>query len=80
MTDNDSDAFFKDKLGVNVSECALILQSYVEGQRQRDPDYQPNVLLTKTLDYAEHFSNCKNKESLERMRRYVISIIYMEVS
>ncbi len=65
----DPDAFFKDKIGVNVSEVALLLADYVTQQKMRDPDYQPNVLLGKTLDYAEHFSNCKNKESLERMRR-----------
>jgi hypothetical protein len=36
--------------------------------RQDNPDYQPNMLLAKTLDYTQQFSSNKNKETLEKIR------------
>lgn len=56
---------------LNVSEVNLVLGSYLEFARAREPDYQPNPLLEKSLEYAKRFCTSRNKDALQKMRECV---------
>lgn len=61
-------AVFRDAKVLNVSEVNLVLGSYLEFARAREPDYQPNPLLEKSLEYAKRFCTSRNKDALQKMR------------
>ena len=65
---SESAAIFKNAKTLTVSEVAILLQEHVQIMRQDNPDYQPNMLLAKTLDYTQQFSSNKNKETLGKIR------------
>jgi hypothetical protein len=65
---SESAAIFKKAKTLTVSEVSILLQEHVQIMRQDNPDYQPNMLLAKTLDYTQQFSSNKNKETLEKIR------------
>jgi len=67
----DPDAYFKDKKTVTISEVAILLDEYVGTTRQRDPEYQPNLLVSKTLEYAKAFATNKNRASVQNIRKWV---------
>ena len=66
----DTDNAFRNAQSLTVSEVAIILQNYVQHVKIENPEYQPNMLLAKTLDYAHQFALNRNKETLDKMRRY----------
>jgi hypothetical protein len=70
MADGASEgaSVFKNAKALTVSEVALLLHEHVQTMRQDNPDYQPNMLLAKTLEYTQQFSSNKNKETLEKIR------------
>ncbi|KAL6779979.1 hypothetical protein ACKKBG_A14545 [Auxenochlorella protothecoides x Auxenochlorella symbiontica] len=67
--DNSTDsAVFKDAKILNISEVNLVFAKYLEHMRQRDPEYQTNALMEKSMEYAKHFCTSRNKDALQKMR------------
>ncbi|RMZ56948.1 hypothetical protein APUTEX25_005010 [Auxenochlorella protothecoides] len=54
--DNSTDsAVFKDAKILNISEVNLVFEKYLEHMRQRDPEYQTNALMEKSMELlAQH--------------------------
>ena len=67
----DPDAFFKDKKTITISEVATMLEIHTENRKRADPDYQPNLLVGKTLEYTNLFAGSKNTESMMKIRACV---------
>lgn len=65
----DADEFFKDKKAMTVSELAILLGRHVQSRKAVDPDYEPNLLLKKTLEYTQQFASNRNEETTKRMRQ-----------
>jgi hypothetical protein len=61
----DAETYFKDKKSVTISEVALALDLY----KATHPDQQPNVLITKTLEYTQIFAANKNRDSVQSIRQ-----------
>jgi DNA-directed RNA polymerase subunit F len=65
---NDQPSVYKDSRVITVAEAALILEDRINFRRKREPEYAPNPLVVKTVEYAQRFADNRNKDSLERMR------------
>lgn len=64
---------FKDAKTLTVSEVNLLMSTYVDFMRQRDPDYQLNPLMEKATEYAKRFCTSRNKGAIQKMRECVAS-------
>lgn len=64
--------FFKDKKAMTISEVSLALEGYLHDMKQSKPDFEPNILVTKTIEYTKLFPLNKNKETVRTIRKYVI--------
>ena len=69
MAEQDTTDAFANAQTLTVSEVYLELQDHVEAERAKGSDYQPNLLLAKTLDYANQFATSRNKEALKSLRK-----------
>lgn len=65
---NDGDAFFQNARTLTISEVAAILDEHTISMQGMNPDYQPNMLLAKTLEYTKQFKSSENSEGLQKMR------------
>ena len=65
---NESETFFKDANTLTVSEVATVLQEHIQHMKARQPDYQANILLSKTLEYTQQFTSIRNTETLMKIR------------
>lgn len=63
-----SEEFFQDKKTMTVSEVAIALEQYTNDRRTRDPSYQPNLLVSKTLEYTNTISTNKNLDTVRKIR------------
>lgn len=63
-----TDAFFSDKKTMTVSEVSIALEHYTQERRLRDPSYQPNILVSKTLEYTNTVANNKNADTVRKIR------------
>jgi len=68
------DVFFKDKKAMTISEVAIALDQCTSERKLRDPSYQPNLLVTKTLEYTNTVSTNKNPDTVRKIRRYIVSL------
>lgn len=75
----DADEFFKDKKAMTVSELAILLGRHVQSRKAVDPDYEPNLLLKKTLEYTQQFASNRNEETTKRMRQWVVVSTHFRV-
>ena len=65
---SEGDSFFKDAKTLTVSEVALKLHTHLTTMQDRNPEYQPNMLLTKTLEYTRQFIATNKEEMQFKMR------------
>jgi len=70
--EGDTDAFFQDKKAMTISEVAISLEQYTSERRMRDPNYQPNLLVARTMEYTNTVSTNKNPDTVRKIRRYVV--------
>ncbi len=57
-----------DAKALTISEVGVLFEDYMARTQQRDPDYQPNPMLLKAVEYAQRFSTNKNKDTLQKIR------------
>lgn len=69
--ESNEDTFFKDKKAMTISEVAITLEKYTANRKARDPNYQPNLLVAKTLEYANTVATNKNEDTVRKIRRCV---------
>jgi DNA-directed RNA polymerase II subunit RPB4 len=74
-----ADAFFSDKKTMTVSEVAIALEHYTQDRRMRDPSYQPNVLVSKTLEYTNTIATSKNADTVRKIRSVLGEAGFTEV-
>jgi len=53
---------------MTVSEVAIALEQYTNNRRTRDPSYQPNLLVSKTIEYTNTISTNKNLDTVRKIR------------
>jgi hypothetical protein len=53
---------------MTVSEVAIALEQYTNDRRTRDPSYQPNLLVSKTIEYTNTISTNKNLDTVRKIR------------
>lgn len=63
-----TEAFFKNASALTISEVALVLKSHTDKMKQGNPDFQPNPLLVKTIDYSNTFGTNKNRDTIDKIR------------
>lgn len=63
-----SDAFFSDQKAMTISEVAIALEQYTQERKLRDPGYQPNILVAKTLEYTNTIATNKNPDTVRKIR------------
>jgi len=72
--EGQEDVFFRDKKAMTISEVAIALDQCTSERKLRDPSYQPNLLVTKTLEYMNTVSTNKNPDTVRRIRRYILHL------
>jgi len=65
----DIDIYFKDKRSMTISEVSVAIKKYVDIMKANDADFQPNMLVGKTLEYANAFATNKNLDTVTKIRR-----------
>jgi hypothetical protein len=61
-------AAFSEAKVLTISEVNLLLDEYLPRAKLKDPDYQPNPMLVKAMEYAQRFATNKNRETLVKIR------------
>lgn len=62
------DQFFSDQKAMTISEVAIALEQYTRERTLRDPSYQPNILVAKTLEYTNTIATNKNADTVRKIR------------
>lgn len=78
---SDDVAFFSDQKAMTTSEVAIALEQYTRDRKLRDPSYQPNILVSKTIEYTNTIATNKNPDTVRKIRRYELflttSVVYI---
>jgi hypothetical protein len=78
--EGQEDVFFRDKKAMTISEVAIALDQCTSERKLRDPSYQPNLLVTKTLEYTNTVSTNKNPDTVRKIRRYLLFYTVLKTS
>lgn len=68
MDPSTIDQFFSDQKAMTISEVAIALEQYTQERMLRDPLYQPNILVAKTLEYTNTIATNKNADTVRKIR------------
>ena len=68
MDAGTTDQFFSDQKAMTISEVAIALEQYTQERMLRDPSYQPNILVSKTLEYTNTMATNKNADTVRKIR------------
>jgi len=68
MDPSTIDQFFSDQKAMTISEVAIALEQYTQERMLRDPSYQPNILVAKTLEYTNTIATNKNADTVRKIR------------
>ncbi|KAI7836858.1 hypothetical protein COHA_009311 [Chlorella ohadii] len=68
MAASDQDDAFKDAKVMTLGEAGLVLEDVSQRLQRRDPDWQPNAMMLKAVEYAQRFSGNKNRDTLQKIR------------
>ena len=68
MDQSTIDQFFSDQKAMTISEVAIALEQYTQERMLRDPSYQPNILVAKTLEYTNTIATYKNADTVRKIR------------
>lgn len=68
MDPSTIDQFFSDQKAMTISEVAIALEQYTQERMLRDPSYQPNILVSKTLEYTNTIATNKNADTVRKIR------------
>eukprot|EP00204_Picochlorum_oklahomense_P003632 CAMPEP_0118798894 /NCGR_PEP_ID=MMETSP1161-20130426/1221_1 /TAXON_ID=249345 /ORGANISM="Picochlorum oklahomensis, Strain CCMP2329" /LENGTH=112 /DNA_ID=CAMNT_0006726461 /DNA_START=19 /DNA_END=357 /DNA_ORIENTATION=+ len=53
---------------MTTSEVAIALEQYTRDRKLRDPSYQPNILVSKTIEYTNTIATNKNPDTVRKIR------------
>jgi DNA-directed RNA polymerase II subunit RPB4 len=68
MDASATDQFFTEQKAMTISEVAIALEQYTQERMLRDPSYQPNILVSKTLEYTNTIATNKNADTVRKIR------------
>ena len=68
MDASTTDQFFSEQKAMTISEVAIALEQYTQERMLRDPSYQPNILVSKTLEYTNTIATNKNADTVRKIR------------
>ncbi|PRW44955.1 DNA-directed RNA polymerase II subunit 4 [Chlorella sorokiniana] len=68
MASSDQDDAFKNAKILTLGEAGVALEEVSKRITQRDPDWQPNAMMLKAVEYAQRFAANKNRDTLQKIR------------
>lgn len=68
-------AVFAEAKVLTLSELDIFFERSLRARREADPEYTPNLLLGKAMEYARHFATNHSQESATKIRQCVQNVV-----
>ncbi|KDD77044.1 hypothetical protein H632_c33p3 [Helicosporidium sp. ATCC 50920] len=75
--DREKSVFAEAKV-LTLSELDIFFERSLRARREADPEYTPNLLLGKAMEYARHFATNHSQESATKIRQVLAESLMTE--